>query len=146
MHGLGLGDIVDFVAQSLTPHNRCVRFVAAVADGISRNTHYQAGATPYPGRTSTGWNPPASLAHASTTCFRATAQPPRPPGAGPGPLPPAHSSPAAAAARDAGVSISSGATGPSYVYPKNARRSGLVMFSQPGYGFIAFGSGLKRRM
>src|ERR1019366_9663569 len=26
----------------------------------SRNTRYQAGATPYPGRTSTGWNTPAS--------------------------------------------------------------------------------------
>ncbi|RUX13255.1 aldehyde dehydrogenase family protein, partial [Mesorhizobium sp. M2A.F.Ca.ET.042.01.1.1] len=24
-----------------------------------RNTHYQAGATPYPGRTCTGWNSPA---------------------------------------------------------------------------------------
>jgi len=34
--------------------------VAAVADGTSRNTRYQAGATPYLGRTSTGWNPPAS--------------------------------------------------------------------------------------
>ncbi len=64
----------------------------------------------------------------------------------PKPSPRAYSSPAAAAAREAGVSISSGATGPSYVYPKNARRSGLVMFSQPGYGFIAFGSGLNRRM
>src|SRR5271166_4817652 len=64
----------------------------------------------------------------------------------PKPRPRAYSSPAAAAAREAGVSISSGATGPSYVYPKNARRSGLVMFSQPGYGRIAFSSGLKRRM
>ena len=28
-----------------------------------RNTHYQAGATPYLGRTFTGWNTPACLAH-----------------------------------------------------------------------------------
>jgi hypothetical protein len=52
-----------------------------------------------------------------------------------------HSSPAAAAARDAGVSISSGATGPVYVYPKNSRRSGLVMFSHPGYFRAARSSG-----
>jgi hypothetical protein len=28
-----------------------------------RNTHYRAGATPYPGRTFTGWTAPAFLAH-----------------------------------------------------------------------------------
>jgi len=28
-----------------------------------RNTRYRAGATPYPGRTPTGWNTPAFLAH-----------------------------------------------------------------------------------
>src|ERR1700722_5210893 len=33
MEGLGLGDIDGFAAQWPTPHNRCVRFVAAVADG-----------------------------------------------------------------------------------------------------------------
>ena len=51
--------LTDFAAQSHTPHNRCVRFVAAVADG-SRNTRYQAAATPYLDRTSTGWIAPAS--------------------------------------------------------------------------------------
>ena len=43
-----------FAAQYPTPHNCCVRFVAAVAGG-PRNTRYRAGATPYPGRTFTGW-------------------------------------------------------------------------------------------
>ena len=56
---LGSRDVPHFVAHSHTPHNCCVRFVAPVAGG-SRNTHYQAGATPYPGRTSTGWIAPAS--------------------------------------------------------------------------------------
>jgi hypothetical protein len=32
-----------------------------------RNTHYQAGATPYLGRTSTGWITPACLAHEQKT-------------------------------------------------------------------------------
>ena len=35
------------------------RFAAAVAGGVSRNTRYQAGATPYLGRTFTCWIPPA---------------------------------------------------------------------------------------
>ena len=56
---LGSRDVPHFVAHSHTPHNCCVRFVAPVADG-SRNTRYQAGATPYLGRTSTGWIAPAS--------------------------------------------------------------------------------------
>ncbi len=60
-------------------------------------------------------------------------------------VPAPHSSPAAAAARDAGVSISSGATGPVYVYPKNSRRSGLVMFSHPGYFRAARSSGTQVR-
>jgi hypothetical protein len=52
--GLGLRDFRTFAAQCPTPHNCCVRFVAAVAGG-PRNTRYRAGATPYPGRTLTGW-------------------------------------------------------------------------------------------
>jgi hypothetical protein len=35
-----------------------------------RNTHYQAGATPYRGRTSTGWITPACLAHEQKTYTR----------------------------------------------------------------------------
>ena len=35
-----------------------------------RNTHYQAGATPYLGRTSTGWITPACLAHEQKTYTR----------------------------------------------------------------------------
>ena len=50
----------SFEAQSHTPHDCCVRFVAAVADGTSRNTRYQAGATPYLDRTFAGWIAPAS--------------------------------------------------------------------------------------
>ena len=38
MDGLGLGEIVDFAAQYPTPHNRCVRFVAAVADGLTQHS------------------------------------------------------------------------------------------------------------
>jgi hypothetical protein len=51
---LGLRDFKTFAAQYPTPHNRCVRFVAAVADE-PRNTRYRAGADPYPDRTLTGW-------------------------------------------------------------------------------------------
>jgi hypothetical protein len=50
----------SFEAQSHTPHDCCVRFVAVIADGTSRNTRYQAGATPYLGRTFAGWIAPAS--------------------------------------------------------------------------------------
>src|SRR5271157_5549805 len=52
--GLGLRHFQTFAAQYPTPHNCCVRFVAAVAGG-PRNTRYRAGASPYPGRTLTGW-------------------------------------------------------------------------------------------
>ena len=41
--GLGLRDFRAFAAQYRTPHNCCVRFVAAVAGG-PRNTRYWAGA------------------------------------------------------------------------------------------------------
>jgi hypothetical protein len=40
------------------PCNRCVRFATTVASGHA-NTRYQADATPYLGRTSTGWTAPA---------------------------------------------------------------------------------------
>src|SRR5271157_3594732 len=52
--GLGLRHFQTFAAQYPTPHNCCVRFVAAVAGG-PRNTRYRAGASPYPDRTCTGW-------------------------------------------------------------------------------------------
>jgi hypothetical protein len=41
---LGLRDHKTFAAQYPTPHNRCVRFVAAIADG-PRNTRYRAVAS-----------------------------------------------------------------------------------------------------
>jgi hypothetical protein len=36
--GLGLRDVKLFEAQYLTPHNCCVRFVAAVADGLTQHS------------------------------------------------------------------------------------------------------------
>ena len=57
--GLGPCDFKDFVAQSHTPNDHCVRF----ANGRHlprRNTRYRAGATPFPDRTFTGWTAPAS--------------------------------------------------------------------------------------
>ena len=53
--GLGLRDFRAFAAQYPTPHNCCVRFVAAVAGG-PRNTRYRAAAN----LTRTGLSPAGS--------------------------------------------------------------------------------------
>jgi hypothetical protein len=42
------------------PHTIAVYASWPPSPAVSRNTHYQAGAAPYLGRTSTGWNSPAS--------------------------------------------------------------------------------------
>lgn len=48
-HGLGLCDLIDYVAQSHTPQACCVRFGRAVT-GRARNTRYQAARYALPGR------------------------------------------------------------------------------------------------
>jgi len=55
---LGLCDVKDFVAQYTPRRFAVIRFVAPVA-GSNATTRYQAGATRYLGRTSTGWTAPA---------------------------------------------------------------------------------------
>ena len=56
--GLGLCDVKDFVAQYTPRQFAVIRFAAPVAGGDA-TTRYQAGATRYLGRTSTGWTTPA---------------------------------------------------------------------------------------
>mgnify|MGYP001178114957 CR=1 FL=1 len=46
-----------------SPHTIAVYASWPSSPTDSRNTHYQAGATPYLNRTFAGWNPPAFLAH-----------------------------------------------------------------------------------
>ena len=62
-NGLGPCVVINFVAQSHTPHNCCVRFVPAVTDD-PRNTHFRAARY---GLTWTGLSPAGShqldLAH-----------------------------------------------------------------------------------
>jgi hypothetical protein len=48
-HGLGLCDLIDYVAHSHTPQAHCVRFGRAVT-GRTRNTRYRAARYALPGR------------------------------------------------------------------------------------------------
>jgi hypothetical protein len=70
---LGLCDVKDFVAQYTPRQFAVIRFVAPVA-GNNATTRYQAGATRYLGRTSTGWNRAGSLT-LPLPLFRATSSP-----------------------------------------------------------------------
>jgi hypothetical protein len=66
--GLGLRGFKTFAAQYPTPHNHCVRFVAAVADGLTQHS-LPGGRYPLPG---TGLSPagPDQLLLAHPPIFR----------------------------------------------------------------------------
>src|ERR1700687_4489755 len=62
--------------EARDPRASSVRFAATVARG-PRNIRYQAGATPYSDRSSTGWIAPACPAHSFDYLAGAGGQPPR---------------------------------------------------------------------